>query len=260
MFYVDKYKTISLYQKLNEIKRNNILSTVISKIIVSNGKDEENLNVLTIIIGRDNDSKEIIKSREEEIKTILKFCIENVSDEFLHISSLDFISSLFRKSSDLVLDVIELDTIFEMGHDFARIYSFKRLIWKLGRLDIDFGQVKEEIANDFVLAFIPVLDMSFGNYDRISTLRIIEKLWMHLNDETKNMLIQKIKKILWDKSEPGYLNKMMLVDFLVRNYTNFNTSDKNNIKEMFRDYLNLKDRHHYYIYNEVKNACVNLMN
>ena len=266
LFYDNSYKAISLYNKLNEIKRENILQNIISKIISEECKDENNLKSLLLIIKKNNERNDIINSNEDTIKTIIEYCLTNIYNETLVYASLNFIDYLLRIASDVVLSTINLDDIFSMGFNYLYIgfsnpplrKRFINFYWAFNKINIDTTNITENVGNKFLKLFISVIRMYFGNDARISTLGIIKKFWNFADEECEFKLIQTIKNVLWDTEEVGYLNKKILVNFLVKHYPKFGQSNKNLVKEMFEEYIALKDRYEYYIYEEVKGALQEL--
>lgn len=254
----NKYKAITLYKKLNEIKRKNIAKKIISKNIDLDCKNEDNLHSLNLILGHNNEIRDRVDS--EDIKTILEYCIQNILTETIEIESLKYVSRLLRTSPETVLDNVSLNTIFKMGithltplKPYVRS-EFMNFYWIFNNMDIDVNLIDEDVAIAFLKLVIPLLGVYFGNYPRKSNLKIIETLWQFADETCQYKLISTVKSILWQKQEHGYINKMMLIDFLVENFSSFTSPNRVIIGEMFNDYINLKDIPENYIYNEVKQA------
>ncbi|AUB59400.1 hypothetical protein BK009_01100 [Methanobacterium subterraneum] len=231
-------KGIFLFQKLNDIKKMNISTTVLDRIISSNAEDADQINLMSEIIGKTKNICTLLDSEIDKLKISTSYCFENIKNDRFVADSTIYLRSIFTIFKEDLFEIIDLNEFFEnatrylspipeVGYNKRRpFYYFLCAIVNSTGIDVSF--LKQETMESFILKFIPMLDVYYGNISRENTLMVIKDLWSFKTEEIEIKLIEQIETLLSDTSTSRN-SKLIMSRFLERNYPHFSINAQNKI-------------------------------
>lgn len=247
------YKAISLYQKLSEIKKDEIAKVIISKVLDSKSRDERTFSALTRIIWDTKSIDITLGTQNEDIKKIVRYSIDNIKEDISVYESIDFIRAVHHRiANKLVLSGDYINDLMDFGSNYltenpSEGYTKRRPFYYFYCSlfsDIDINvKLELNIVKKFLNKFIPMLDVYYGVNSRKSTLNVIRKLWNFMDNELKEKLISKVSTILISDT---YITSE-LIDILTDNISSFSRSHQTQIKEFFNHYISLNKTYKDYV-------------
>ena len=189
------YNIVSLFIKLPKLKKKIILSRIMELIIQN--ESENYLDIINRIFNR-TPWDELVFPEDTLIKETLNISIKNISNDLYIIESLEYIKNLYFKKSDIFDEEFDLNNILRIGTPFltsdpfdkhkmrAPFYYFISSYFRTKTINVE--ELDKDIVQEFLLKFVPMISIYYGNPSLRDTLIVFKKLWVFKTSEIENEL------------------------------------------------------------------------
>ena len=209
------YNVVSLFDKLPDSKKEIILNNLFELII----KNEVwvYLENLTNLLTRISINKNLIN--EDKLLKSLDVAFENVYSKKFISYSLEYIKNIYFSYPKVLKNNFDLNKFLKHCTQFlnpisnegyecrAPFYYFITAYFRNEQIDI--GLIDKNIAQEFLLKFIPMIEIYYGSYSLESTLNVFKCLWEYVTQDIENKFISKL--IYWYKTKG---NKYIISNFI----------------------------------------------
>ena len=214
------YNIVSLFDKLPDSKKEIILDNLIDLIIKN--EDWVYLESLTNLLTRISINIKLIN--EDKLLTSLGVAFENVYSKKFISYSLEYIKNIYFSYPKVLKNNFDLNKFLKHCTQFlnpisnegyecrAPFYYFITAYFRNELIDINL--IDRNIAQEFLLKFIPMIEVYYGSYSLENTLNVFKCLWDYVTPEIENKFISKL--IYWYKTEGNiYVISNFIKDFKI---------------------------------------------
>lgn len=214
------YNIVSLFDKLPDSKKELILNNLFDLII--NNENRVYLESLTNLLTRISINRELID--ETRLLNSLDVAFENVYSEKFISYSLEYIKNIYFSYPKDLKKKFNLNKFIEIGTKFlnpnaivdykcrAPFYYFITAYFRDENVDVEI--IEDSVAQNFLLKFIPMIEVYYGSYSLEKTLNVIKCLWQYATPEIEDKFVSKL--IFWYKTKGNkYIISKFIKDFEV---------------------------------------------
>lgn len=220
------YNIVSLFEKLPDSKKEIILNNLFDLII----KNENwvYLESLNSILSRISINRELI--HKDKLLNSLNVAFENVYSNKFISDSLEYIKNIYFSYPKYFNKNFNLNNFIKHGVKFlnpistegyvcrAPFYYFIAQYFRNENVNVDI--IEENVAQNFLLRLIPMIEVYYGSYSLEKTLNIFKSMWKYVTPEIENEFISKL--IFWYNTKG---NKFIISKFI--KYFKINFSQDN---------------------------------
>lgn len=197
-FEEQNYDIVHLYSKLPTFMKTKILKKILELMVENTNLTyiHSLLNIFTY-----SEINDLIIPKQIWISSVQRV-LDNIYSDNLIPASLNYINDLFHLKPKIFEGIIDLNMFIEKGMKFlnpnpyegsdkrAPFYYF--ITDYLENISLDTTILKYETINEFLLKFIPMLDVYYGAYSVEKTLNVFFILWDFLDQNIEEKLTNQL--------------------------------------------------------------------
>ncbi len=212
------YQIVFLFDKLPDSKKEIILNNLFD-LIIENEKGVY-LESLTNLLNRICIDRQLIG--EEKLLNSLDIAFENVYSKKYISNSLEYIKTIYFSYPEYFKKNFNLNKFLKHCTKFlnpipiedyecrAPFYYFITVYFRDEHVDVDL--IDENVAQNFLLKFIPMIEVYHGSYSLEKTLNVFKCLWKYVTPEIEDKFIKQL--ISWYNSKGNkYIISKFVKDF-----------------------------------------------
>ncbi len=227
------YNIVSLFDKLPDAKKEIILDNLFD-LIIQNEKDVY-LESFTNLLARLSIDIQLI--HKEKCLRSLNVAFKNLYSKNFINPSLEYIKNLYFSFPEYFKMNFNLNKFLKHCTEFlnpnpsvdyeyrAPFYYFITVYFRDEIVDVNL--IEETVAHNFLLKFIPMIEVYYGAHSLKKTLNVFKCLWMYVTPEIENAFISKL--IHWYQTKG---NKHIISNFLKDFKNNLSNDSIESIKKI----------------------------